>query len=194
MLKKAVHRCVRILLGKKGVYCTFGKGNIFCRNLFLHEMTMIGKYNYIGPGTMMLNVKIGNYCSIGPDVKIGQMNHDLGYVSTSTFTLDSRHMDNGEYGFTAPTIIGNDVWIGANAVIKQGVEIGNGAVVGAGAIVTKNIPAYAVVGGVPARIIKYRFDENKIALLEKSEWWELPKEKVVEKCRELQKELSELNI
>ena len=72
------------------------------------------------------------------------------------------------------TIIGNDVWVGYGATILRGVNIGNGAIIGAGAVVTKDVPPYAVVAGVPAKIIRFRFDDNKIDSLQKSNWWDKP--------------------
>ena len=77
---------------------------------------------------------------------------------------------------TRPVIIGNDVWIGRNAIIMDGVEIGSGAVVASGAIVTKDVPPYAIVGGVPAKVIRYRFDEQTIERLIESRWWDYPDE------------------
>lgn len=73
-----------------------------------------------------------------------------------------------------PCYIGNDVWIGRGVMIKNGIKIGNGAIIGAGAVVTKDVPDYAIVGGVPAKIIRYRFDENTIKLLLESKWWDYP--------------------
>ncbi|WP_234463862.1 CatB-related O-acetyltransferase [Paracoccus caeni] len=78
-----------------------------------------------------------------------------------------------------PPIIGHDVWIGANAVITRGVKVGTGAVIGAGAIVTKDVPPYAIVGGVPAKLLRMRFDEETVAKLLASEWWDLPLEAFV---------------
>ena len=191
---KAIRRCLRIVTGKRGVYCRLGTGNRFGRNVFLHEMTQIGSYNCFGRGTMLLNAKIGNYCSIAPGVKIGQMNHDLHCVSTSTKIFGPEHGITMNNGYTTPAVIENDVWIGANAVVKQGVRINNGAVVGAGAVVTKDVPAYAIVAGVPAKIIKYRFANEGIELLENSKWWDLPPQKAVTKCKDLQENLSEMMI
>ena len=75
-------------------------------------------------------------------------------------------------------MISNDVWIGRGAMLKRGINIGNGAVIGAGSIVTKNVPDYAVVGGNPAKIIKYRFHENIIERLMETKWWNLPLEEL----------------
>ena len=189
-IEKALSRLGRILSGKRGVYCKIGKGNKFCPDVYLHEKTSIGNYNYIGDNVMTLNARIGNYCSIASGVKIGQMNHDLTCVSTSTHIFGPKHGITGENGYTTPAVIENDVWLGANVVVKQGVTIGTGAVVGAGAVVTKDIPPYAIAGGVPARIIRYRFEEQDREMLLESKWWELPKDRAVELCRKLQSKLS----
>jgi len=79
-----------------------------------------------------------------------------------------------------PVEIKNDVWIGANAVILSGVTVGNGAVIAAGAVVTKDVPDYAIVGGVPAKIIKYRFAQEEIEILNQIKWWDWPDEKLKE--------------
>lgn len=76
------------------------------------------------------------------------------------------------------TYIGNDVWIGENVTIKDGVRIGNGAVIGTAAVVTKDVPPYAIVAGVPAKIVKYRFDPEKIELLQEIQWWDWTPEKI----------------
>lgn len=187
ILQKIVHRTFRILTGRKGVYCTIGKGNKVCSGAFLHEMTTLGNYNYFGNGSMALNARIGNYCSIASNVKIGQMDHDLKCVSTSTHIFGPNHGITDFNGFVEPTVIENDVWIAANACVKQGVTVSTGAVIGAGSVVTKDVPAYAIVAGVPAKIIRYRFDEETIKVLLDSKWWELDKVDAVKKCAELQK-------
>lgn len=84
------------------------------------------------------------------------------------------------YGSSVDVMIGNDVWIGQNAILLAGIKIGDGAVVGAGALVNKDVPDYAVVVGVPARVIKYRFSENDIAFLQKFKWWNMPIEWIKE--------------
>ena len=107
---------------------------------------------------------MGNYCSIGPFVSIGGENHSIDYISTSD-KLSDRGISN------IMTHIGNDVWIGAQACIKQGVKIGNGAVVGANSFVNKDIPPYAIVVGSPAKIIRYRFSCEIIEDIENSQYF-----------------------
>ena len=105
---------------------------------------------------------IGSYCSIGPDVKFllgGE--HQLHTISTYPFKVRC-FGETKESGSIGNIVVHDDVWIGANVTICSGIEIGQGAVVAAGAVVTKNVPPYAIVGGNPAKIIKYRFNEELI--------------------------------
>ena len=186
-IKKVICRLLRIITGKKGIYCKYGKKNRFRHNIFMHELTQIGNYNYIGDYVMTLNCSMENYNSIAPGCKIGQSEHALDCISTSThIVLDTNEADNFSC-IKDKTIIENDVWLGANVIVKQGVHIGNGAVIGAGAVVTKDIPDYAIAVGVPAKVIKYRFEEEKIQMLLESKWWELDKKEAIKKCQELQK-------
>ena len=140
--------------------------------------SQIGAYSYINYKSLVQNATIGNYCSIAHNVSIGLGQHPTNLFSTSPIfykiknALEVKVLSvDYEFNENAPIHIGHDVWVGANAIIMDGVKIGNGAVIAAGAVVTKNVPAYAVVGGVPAKIIKYRFIEEKINKLEESEWW-----------------------
>ena len=188
-IHKAIHRVFRILTGKKGVYCACGKGNAFGKYLFLHEQTTMGSYNHIGNGTMTANAKVGNYCSIAPYVKLGQMEHDLKCVSTSTKIFGPKHGITDFTGDKEPTVIENDVWLAANVVVLQGVTVHTGAVVGAGAVVTKDIPPYAIAVGVPAKVIGYRFTQESIEKLLDSKWWELPPSEARYLCKKLQQEM-----
>lgn len=152
----------------------------------------IGRFTYIVSGRIYDDVKIGRFCSIAENVIIGGGNHPNNWLSTSTFCYsDMFKVKNNFIPYTdnAITIIGNDVWIGAGAFIRKGIKIGNGAIIGAGAVIVKDVPPYAIVGGNPAKIIKYRFDESTIQKLLESKWWELPPEKLknlpydsIEKC------------
>ncbi|WP_246579215.1 CatB-related O-acetyltransferase [Alkaliphilus flagellatus] len=166
---KVIFRISRILTGKLGVYGKIGKNNKYTKGVFISEDATIGNNNYIGPYSMLNNTIIGNYCSIGPGVKIGQGNHSYDYITTYQKISGEliRHSLN-----TSPAIIGNDVWLGANVVILQGVKIGDGAVIGANAVVTYDIPDYAIAVGVPAKVIKYRFCPETIEIIKGSNWFD----------------------
>lgn len=143
-------------------------------------------YSYVGKHALLQNVHIGRYCSIANDVTIGLGSHPTHLFSTSplfyrrrnTFNLPIVDQD-FEFDEYKKIEIGHDVWIGAGATIVDGLTVGTGAIVAAGSVVTKDVPPYAIVGGVPARIIKFRFEEEKIAELLSSKWWLLePKQAV----------------
>ena len=126
-------------------------------------------------------VRMGKFCSIADGVRFVFGGHRVDSVSSFPFQAvcfgGLPHADAPSNGQIS---IGNDVWIGTDVIILSGVEIGHGAVVGAGAIVTKSVPPYAVVGGVPARIIRYRLSEAQIAALLKIRWWDWPLGKIKE--------------
>ena len=125
--------------------------------------------------------EIGRYCSIAKNVQMGVSNHPTDWLSITarqyvpTYLGYYRHVGKQvvvrPYKMFEPTMIGNDVWVGTNAVILGGVTIGDGAIVAAGAVVTKDVPPYAIVGGVPAKIIRYRFPEDVIQELTALKWW-----------------------
>lgn len=130
----------------------------------------IGKYNYIATRDSFYNVKVGNYCSFGPDVHIGGLQHSYWWYTTSARIAD-------DMGVVKRTIIGNDVWIGAGCIIKQGIMIGDGAVIGANSFVNKDVEPFSIVAGSPAKIIKYRFDEKvRDAIIKSGYWYKDPKE------------------
>jgi len=155
----------------------------------VNAKAQIGKYTYIGrDGYVGRGAVIGNYCSIARNAEISPINHPTDYLSSHPFQYNTNHFsDHPGYrthvrvkGPSAnPAVIGHDVWIGAGAMICQGVNVGTGAVIAGGAVVTKDVPPYAIVAGVPAKLIRYRFDEGTIDRLLNSKWWELePKDMV----------------
>ena len=126
--------------------------------------TKVGKYCYVSAFCGLNKVRMGNYCSIGPSVLIGNMEHDINAYSTSEKISPIGRM-------TEETVIGNDVWIGAQSFIKIGVNIGDGAVIGAQSFVNKDVPPYAIVVGTPAKILRYRFDEDTIKKIQETKYW-----------------------
>jgi acetyltransferase-like isoleucine patch superfamily enzyme len=128
---------------------------------------------------------VGNFCSINRTASIGTMgNHPLDLVTTSNFTYNPIEGFVEKYDthlidkYNPSIVIENDVWIGTNAIILPGVRIQNGAIIGAGAVVTKEVPPYAIVGGVPAKIIRYRFEPHIIEALLEIQWWNWDDEKI----------------
>lgn len=140
----------------------------------------IGAHTYIAANTDIENAMIGKYCSISDHCRIGMSGHTLQCMSTSpVFTqvlngLQETWIGNNifEKKEEKETVhIGNDVWIGSHVLINGGVHVGDGACVAAGAVVVKDVPPYAIVGGVPARVIKYRFNQEIIDRLLGLRWW-----------------------
>lgn len=156
----------------------FGNYNRLHNGVTLANVTM-EDFSYVAQNSTLINVDIGKFSSIGNNVLAGLGKHpSRDFVSTHpifysplsqvqiTFATD--HV----YEEFAQIKIGNDVWIGARAIILDGVTIGDGAIVGAGAVVTKDVPAYAVMGGVPAKVLRYRFEPAEIDFLKQFKWWD----------------------
>jgi acetyltransferase-like isoleucine patch superfamily enzyme len=118
-------------------------------------------------------IYIGNYCSIGVNCTFILSQHKSNWISTTLSNTNKfAHKQGNMSSYCRGDIwIGNDVWIGANSTIMDGVSIGNGAIVATGSIVTKDVPPYAIVGGNPAKIIRYRFTPEQISALERIQWW-----------------------
>lgn len=131
----------------------------------------------------LIEGNIGRFCSIAADVKVARGTHPIGapYATTSPMFFSLRKQTGSTFAkkqlfdeIHNPITIGNDCWIGQGSFLVGGISIGDGAVVLAGAVVTKDVPPYAIVGGVPAQIIKYRYNEETIRFLIEKEWWNMP--------------------
>ena len=162
LIKSVLNYCRMLVLFFRNN--TFGKNNVVCKGALLLNCD-IGNWCYLGMYSYFNHVKMGNYCSIAGNVTIGAMEHDYTDISTSTFISEGGY-DN------RTTVLGNGVWIGAQCVIRQGVNIGNGAVIGANSFVNSDIPPYSIAFGTPARIYKFRFDKMQINKIENSKFWE----------------------
>ena len=162
-------------------------GDYSIYNDFVHDPREFAKnnvlYHYPVNGDRLV---IGKFCSIACGAKflMTSGNHAMGSLSNYTFPVffDEWGLSGADitraWDNKGDIVIGNDVWIGYEALILSGVTIGDGAVIGARAVVTKDVPPYTVVGGVPARPIRKRFDEETIARLEKLQWWDWPEERI----------------
>jgi len=168
----------------------FGRTNKFGAASSL-SCTEWGQYSGCNKNCDIVNSSIGNFTSIASNVIIGPRDHILSNFTTHDFVyterehsyIDGRDGDGPFSGYF--NNIGHDVWIGTNSIILQGVEIGNGAIVAAGSIVSKSVPPYAIVGGVPAKLIKYRFSQEEIKELEQLKWYLWDLEKILLRKEEL---------
>lgn len=157
--------------------CRFGVNVKIHKNSIIAD-THIGDYSYVGGNSEIKNCTIGKFCSIAPDVKIGLGIHPTDKISTYPGFYSDKASVVVHIGIdksfieTKAVTIGNDVWIGTNCLIKDGVYIGNGAIIAAGSVVTKNVAPYSIVGGIPAKVIRYRFSTDEIELLESFKWWD----------------------
>ena len=157
--------------------CEIDKKSKVCEGTQATRVKM-GKYSYIGCFCFLVNTEIGKFCSIADNCRIGGAEHPLNRLSMSPVFHDGKNVLGTNFNNisavpTIETIIGNDVWIGANCCIKSGVSIADGAVVGMGSIVVHDIGPYEIWAGNPAKLIRKRFDDDTIDRLLHTQWWEL---------------------
>lgn len=158
-----------------------GRFNVLFEQVCILDSTL-GDHTYLQMDSTVLACDIGKFCSIAKRVFVGLPQHKINEVSSHpVFYLGDtplvRKFSTQNRGVASQrTVIGHDVWIGHGAVVMSGVKVGVGAIIGAGAVVTHDVPDYAIVGGVPARVIRYRFEQSLRWKLLESRWWEMPDE------------------
>jgi acetyltransferase-like isoleucine patch superfamily enzyme len=154
-------------------------------NSQIHAECSVGRYLFLNIDSLLYpHVKIGRYCSIARNCEIGVANHPSEFLSTHSFQYHSAQFPNDpiykdeikrvRWRAHPETIIGNDVWIGAQSIIRSGVKIGDGAIIAANSVVTKDVQPYEIVGGSSAKLIRKRFTDLQIEQLISLAWWELP--------------------
>ena len=192
--RKLLSRVVKVIRGKTGVRLPPSlrcEGNVWLEGpcqistacSCAYEIK-VGAFSYFtGDGIrrsplQVLLVEVGRYCSIAEGVHIAPGQHPIDWVSTSYSSVDwtdkytlEDQVNQKKFLLHRKVTIGNDVWVGCNATIMDGVTIGDGAIVAAHALVTKDVPPYAIVGGVPAKVIRYRFPQPMIDRLLATQWW-----------------------
>lgn len=159
----------KILNTQIGSFISIAK-NVIVRN------SEIGDHSYLNANNHINNIKIGKFSSIASNIKFGLGIHPTHLITTHpAFYSNNKPFktfaDKNYFEEYLPITIGNDVWIGQESMIMGGVTISDGAIVAARAVVTKDVPPYAIVGGVPAKIIRYRFDKETISKLLRIKWW-----------------------
>lgn len=182
-----IHSTAQLKASKLGRYADIGE------RVILREVT-VGDFTYLERNSEGIYAEIGKFCSIAANVRINALEHPMERLTTHKVSYRPneyfRYLGvDGDFRArrqAKPVTIGNDVWIGHGAVITPDVTIGHGAVIGANAVVTKDVAPYHVVGGVPARIIRKRFDEKIIDKLLKLCWWDWPVEKLYEAVPDIQ--------
>jgi acetyltransferase-like isoleucine patch superfamily enzyme len=178
-----VHQGMKIGTGSRIVSSTVEGPLYLNRNTQLGPDVTAGKYLGMNENCFIARAAIGAFCSIGARTAINPFNHPINWLSIHEFQYHARSFDwISDYremkrldrtpDMFQRVSIGNDVWMGHNVNVLSGVTVGDGAVIGAGSVVTKPVPPYAVVAGVPAKLVRYRFDERTIERLLAVRWWE----------------------
>lgn len=182
--RKLAQLGVRLKRGSNFIGTSF-EGNNYIGNNTCISFSEVGRYSYIGNNSSFDCTKIGRFCSIGDEVKVIAAQHPSSvFVSTSPVFYDKSSsigsFTGGEQlfpdyrfvpGSNYKVIIEDDVWVGSSSLIIGGVKIGRGAIVAASTVVTKDVEPFSIVGGVPAKLIKYRFEKEQIGAIIQSEWW-----------------------
>src|SRR5919201_508091 len=202
-----LHGIMRLNAGARVIKSTI------CGPLFLNKNSQVGpdvtagKYFGMNENCFIARATVGAFCAIGAQTAINPFNHPSDWLSIHEFQYHPKSFDwVEEYNdferlertgdMFSQVVVGNDVWTGHNVNVMAGVNIGDGAIIAAGAVVTKDVPPYAIVGGVPAKVIRYRFPEKTIARLLRVKWWDLELSQLsglpfrdIERCLDLIEEI-----
>ena len=187
-LTSILHKIIRKLQLKSVVNSTVDRNSKVEAGSSFVNSTM-SRHSFCGYGCDIYYTDIGGFTSIANGVVIGGGMHPMHWVGMSPVFYEGRDSVKTKFSrhkrdAVRRTIIGNDVWIGRSAIVLSGVSIGNVAVVGAGAVVTKEVPPFAIVAGNPAKIIRYRFEPSIIKRIELSAWWDIPHNKLIRLANE----------
>lgn len=177
-----IHKFLRLINRPALRNCKIDKTAKVCTGSNCIDVQM-GRYSYMGKNNSVANAKIGAFCSIASYCAIGGGAHPIDMVSTSPIFYAGKNIFGRNFGnirteLNRPVVIGNDVWIGENAFINDGLTIGDGAIIGAHSVVTRDVPPYAIVAGAPAKLIRYRFTEDKVEKLLDIKWWDWSEEEL----------------
>jgi acetyltransferase-like isoleucine patch superfamily enzyme len=179
-------RCHQTTIGPKvsigddsGLWRVNLESHIFINRRNVIRDSRLGRFSYTGHNATIKGATIGRFCSMSWNVSIGGRDHDVNCAGTSSWAnacawlgLEVEDRQYGTEGAAMPCEVGSDVWIATGAVVLRGVRVGNGAVIGAGAVVTRDVPPFAIVAGVPAKLMRMRFDEATVDDLQRIRWWD----------------------
>lgn len=181
VIKRLKYKYLKGILIRKGAmvyHSSLGQKSQVAPNAFVSN-SVLGDFTSVGRNTTVIHAELGRFCSVSWNCTIGATSHRYDHLSTHAFPYVK------EFGFAASskrinekTIVGNDVWIGAGAIIMPGISIGDGAVIGAGSVVTKNVLPFEIVVGVPAKKINTRFKPEIIEQILANPWWNWEQDKI----------------
>jgi phosphonate metabolism protein (transferase hexapeptide repeat family) len=169
-----IHPTAKVRESTFGAYCEVGERTRVAESAF-------GDYSYVVNDADIIYTTVGKFCSIAAHTRINPGNHPLDRVALSHFTYRSSAYGLGaddaaffDWRRSYRAVLGNDVWIGHGAIVLPGVSVGDGAAIGAGAVVSRDVPPYAIAIGVPARVLRFRFAPEIVAALQRIAWWHWP--------------------